>query len=55
MAADAPPPGDERDQAAVPAPPGGLLDLLSVAAIVLDDRGKIVFWSPQAEELFGYT
>lgn len=36
-------------------PPGGLLDLLGVAAVVLDDHGKIVFWSPQADEVFGYT
>ncbi|WSQ62893.1 SpoIIE family protein phosphatase [Streptomyces sp. NBC_01217] len=35
--------------------PGGLLDLLTVAAVVLDGDGRIVFWSPQAEELFGYT
>ncbi|MFF9063412.1 SpoIIE family protein phosphatase [Streptomyces sp. NPDC101213] len=33
----------------------GLLDLLSVAAVVLDTEGRIVFWTPQAEELFGYT
>lgn len=33
----------------------GLLDMLSVAAVVLDSDGRIVFWSPQAEELFGYT
>ncbi|MGW0561562.1 SpoIIE family protein phosphatase [Streptomyces sp. NPDC003016] len=33
---------------------GGLLDLLSVAAVVLDADGRIVLWSPQAEELFGY-
>jgi PAS domain S-box-containing protein len=32
-----------------------LLDMLSVAAVVLDSSGRIVFWSPQAEELFGYT
>ncbi|WP_329579937.1 SpoIIE family protein phosphatase [Streptomyces sp. NBC_01361] len=38
-----------------PAPPGGLLDLLSVAAVVLDTGGRIVFWSPQADEVFGYT
>ncbi|MER6070055.1 SpoIIE family protein phosphatase [Streptomyces sp. NPDC001817] len=37
------------------APPSGLLDLLSVAAVVLDARGRVVFWSPKAEELFGYT
>ncbi|AZM56034.1 PAS sensor protein [Streptomyces sp. WAC 01529] len=38
-----------------PAVSGGLLDVLSLAAVVLDDRGKIVLWSPQAEELFGYS
>ncbi|MET9960029.1 SpoIIE family protein phosphatase [Streptomyces sp. NPDC006326] len=41
--------------AAGPSPPGGLLDLLSVAAVVLDTTGRIVFWSPQADEVFGYT
>ncbi|WP_055492189.1 SpoIIE family protein phosphatase [Streptomyces sp. TP-A0356] len=35
--------------------PTGLLDVLSIAAVVLDTRGRIVFWSPQAEELFGYN
>ncbi len=41
----------------VPEPPRptGLLDMLSVAAVVLDADGRIVFWTPQAEELFGYT
>ncbi|GAA2923810.1 SpoIIE family protein phosphatase [Streptomyces mexicanus] len=38
-----------------PLPPGGLLDLLSVCAVVLDSKGRIVFWSPQASEVFGYT
>ncbi|WP_406335631.1 SpoIIE family protein phosphatase [Streptomyces sp. NBC_00203] len=33
----------------------GLLDVLSIAAVVLDTSGRIVFWTPQAEELFGYT
>jgi PAS domain S-box-containing protein len=37
------------------APPSSLLDLLNVAAVVLDAEGRVVFWSPQAEELFGYT
>jgi PAS domain S-box-containing protein len=35
--------------------PGGLLDVLNVAAVVLDADGRIVLWSPQAAELFGYT
>ncbi|MFI6033249.1 SpoIIE family protein phosphatase [Streptomyces sp. NPDC051315] len=38
-----------------PPRPTGLLDVLSVAAVVLDANGRIVFWTPQAEELFGYT
>ncbi|GGJ38986.1 SpoIIE family protein phosphatase [Streptomyces brasiliensis] len=33
----------------------GLLDVLGVAAVVLDADGRIVFWSSQAEDLFGYT
>ncbi|MEU9992817.1 SpoIIE family protein phosphatase [Streptomyces sp. NPDC048045] len=45
--------GDEHD---APRPrPTGLLDVLSVAAVALDTRGRIVFWTPQAEELFGYS
>ncbi|MGV9245765.1 SpoIIE family protein phosphatase [Streptomyces sp. NPDC003710] len=35
--------------------PASLLDVLSVAAVVLDTGGRIVFWSPQAEDLFGYS
>ncbi|MFF8973919.1 SpoIIE family protein phosphatase [Streptomyces sp. NPDC014995] len=38
-----------------PPRPTGLLDVLSVAAVVVDADGRIVFWTPQAEELFGYT
>ncbi|MFC5668124.1 SpoIIE family protein phosphatase [Kitasatospora misakiensis] len=34
---------------------GGLLDVLGVAAVVVDERGLISLWSPQAEALFGYT
>lgn len=55
MSAHESPPQGEHGQGAVPSPPGGLLDLLSVAAIVLDDRGKIVFWSPQADKVLGHT
>lgn len=32
----------------------GLLDVLGVAAVVVDARGRIVLWSPQAEDLFGF-
>ncbi|MGW6917992.1 SpoIIE family protein phosphatase [Kitasatospora sp. NPDC054939] len=35
--------------------PGGLLDLLGVAAILLDADGRIRLWSPQARELFGWS
>ncbi|MEU6508305.1 SpoIIE family protein phosphatase [Streptomyces sp. NPDC046942] len=38
-----------------PVRPGGLLDVLGVASVVLDTDGRIVLWSPQAEELFGYS
>jgi PAS domain S-box-containing protein len=46
--------GDEAGGPGQPRP-YGLLDVLSVAAVVLDSSGHIVFWSPQAEELFGYA
>ncbi|NGO45498.1 SpoIIE family protein phosphatase [Streptomyces sp. YC419] len=35
--------------------PSGLLDVLGVASVVLNTKGRVVLWSPQAEELFGYT
>ncbi|GGX65301.1 SpoIIE family protein phosphatase [Streptomyces hiroshimensis] len=35
--------------------PGGLLDVLGVAAGVLDREGRIVLWSPQAQQLFGWS
>ncbi|MFI1393349.1 SpoIIE family protein phosphatase [Streptomyces sp. NPDC020681] len=38
-----------------PSGPGGLLDVLNVAAILLDAQGRIDLWSPQAEDLFGYS
>ncbi|MFD8705418.1 SpoIIE family protein phosphatase [Kitasatospora sp. NPDC059648] len=34
---------------------GGLLDVLGVAAVVLDERGHVALWSPSAQELFGYS
>ncbi|MEV6117463.1 SpoIIE family protein phosphatase [Streptomyces sp. NPDC052109] len=47
--------GHGRSVAGPAAPPSGLLDLLSVAAVVLNAKGEVVFWSPKAEDLFGYT
>ncbi|WP_406010605.1 SpoIIE family protein phosphatase [Streptomyces sp. NBC_00637] len=38
-----------------PTGPSGLLDVLNVASVVLDTQGRIALWSPQAEELFGYS
>ncbi|MFF3565291.1 SpoIIE family protein phosphatase [Streptomyces sp. NPDC002574] len=35
--------------------PSGLMDILGVAAVLLDADGRIDMWSPQAQELFGYT
>ncbi|MFF5159588.1 SpoIIE family protein phosphatase [Streptomyces sp. NPDC000348] len=48
-AAGSPPAGGDG-----PVRPSGLLDVLRVASVVLDAEGRIVLWSPQAEELFGY-
>ncbi|MFG3371135.1 SpoIIE family protein phosphatase [Streptomyces sp. NPDC048156] len=39
----------------VPGPPGGLMDVLGVAAVVLGADGRIVLWSPQAHDLFGWS
>ncbi|GAB7035329.1 SpoIIE family protein phosphatase [Streptomyces platensis] len=36
-------------------PPSGLMDLLGVAAVLVDADGRIALWSPQAEDLYGYT
>ncbi|OEJ34948.1 SpoIIE family protein phosphatase [Streptomyces subrutilus] len=51
--------GGRADAAGVAAPgvspPSGLLDVLNVAAVVLDAQGRVALWSPQAEQLFGWT
>jgi PAS domain S-box-containing protein len=52
MSAAGSPEGDEPPRGSVR--PSGLLDVLGVASVVLDAEGRIVLWSPQAEELFGY-
>ncbi|MEU3889091.1 SpoIIE family protein phosphatase [Streptomyces sp. NPDC029041] len=44
--------GDPQDPAS---DPSGLIDLLGVAAVLVEADGRIDMWSPQAEELFGYT
>ncbi|MFB7462389.1 SpoIIE family protein phosphatase [Streptomyces sp. NPDC056224] len=46
--------GARRAEAGV-SPPSGLLDVLNVAAVVLDAEGRVALWSPQAEQLFGWT
>ncbi|KPC58540.1 SpoIIE family protein phosphatase [Streptomyces chattanoogensis] len=53
-AADGRPDGTGRPEER-PSQPSALLDLLGVAAVLLDDEGRIVLWSPQAEDLYGYT
>ncbi|MGW4033899.1 SpoIIE family protein phosphatase [Streptomyces sp. NPDC004838] len=35
--------------------PSEVLDALGVALVALDTAGRFVLWSPQAEELFGYS
>ncbi|MEE4495998.1 SpoIIE family protein phosphatase [Streptomyces sp. BE230] len=47
--------GDARREGVHRSPEGGLLDVLGVAAMVLDTEGRIVLWSPQAEQLLGYA
>ncbi|WP_369249861.1 SpoIIE family protein phosphatase [Streptomyces sp. R41] len=47
--------GDARRPESEPSQPSGLMDLLGVAAVLLDAEGRVVLWSPQAEELYGYT
>ncbi|MEU1365321.1 SpoIIE family protein phosphatase [Streptomyces sp. NPDC005803] len=47
--------GGARRQGVHRSPEGGLLDVLGVAAMVLDTDGRIVLWSPQAEQLLGYA
>ncbi|MGX1881537.1 SpoIIE family protein phosphatase [Streptomyces sp. NPDC055287] len=55
MRATEPVPAHPDRPGGAPSESGGLLDLLSVAAVVLDAQGRIVLWSPQAEDLFGYS
>lgn len=52
--ADGRPADADRMEGSSP-PPSGLLDLLGVAAVLLDSEGRIVLWSPQAEDLYGYS
>ncbi|MEU8443393.1 SpoIIE family protein phosphatase [Streptomyces microflavus] len=47
--------GEPGTAGPVPAGRGGLLDVLNVAAVLLDAEGRIDLWSPQAEILFGYS
>jgi PAS domain S-box-containing protein len=44
-----------KDRGDGTAAPGGLLDLLRVAAVVLGSDGRIELWSPEAERLFGFS
>ncbi|MGQ4420982.1 PAS domain-containing protein, partial [Streptomyces sp. SAS_269] len=55
MSAAGPEVADGNEPVRGPVRAGGLLDVLRVASVVLDDSGRIVLWSPQAEELFGYS
>jgi PAS domain S-box-containing protein len=34
---------------------GGLLDTLRVSIVILDTRGRVVLWSPLAEEMLGWS
>ncbi|MFI9344808.1 SpoIIE family protein phosphatase [Streptomyces sp. NPDC052773] len=54
MGATGPPVADGAGPGRGAGRPSGLLDELGVASVVLDAEGRIVLWSPQAEDLFGY-
>ncbi|MFD7861966.1 SpoIIE family protein phosphatase [Streptomyces sp. NPDC059783] len=47
--------GTARREGLRRSPDDGLMDVLGVAALALDPQGRIVLWSPRAEQLFGYT
>lgn len=49
------PPADVGGPEGGSSQPSGLMDLLAVAAVLVDGEGRIVLWSPQAEELYGYS
>ncbi|MDX3098520.1 SpoIIE family protein phosphatase [Streptomyces sp. ME01-24h] len=49
-----PPLGVDQLEGRAPGP-GGHMDPLGVAAVLLGPDGRIDMWSPQAERLFGYT
>lgn len=55
MGAFEPSQGDPDVSGVAPSTPGGLLDVLNVAAVLLDAKGRVDLWSPQAEVLFGYS
>ncbi|MFB7368825.1 SpoIIE family protein phosphatase [Streptomyces sp. NPDC056222] len=55
MGATEPSQGDPGASGVMASTPGGLLDVLNVAAVLLDAKGRIDLWSPQAEILFGYS
>ena len=55
MSAAGNPVSEDHEPVFGPLQPSGLLDVLGVASVVLDTQGRVVLWSPQAEELFGYT
>ncbi|MFF4407744.1 SpoIIE family protein phosphatase [Streptomyces sp. NPDC001404] len=55
MGTSDPLPAGQESEGPVSYAPGSLLDKLGVAAVVLDEDGRIVLWSRQAEALFGWT
>ncbi|BBA99845.1 putative magnesium or manganese-dependent protein phosphatase [Actinacidiphila reveromycinica] len=50
-----PPPGRGTSAFAGPRAPGPLLDILRVAVVMLDTGGRVLLWSPLAEEVLGWA
>ncbi|WP_329365181.1 SpoIIE family protein phosphatase [Streptomyces sp. NBC_00669] len=51
----APLPGQEPDAAGGPRASGTLLDALRVAVVMLDTSGRVLLWSPLAEDVLGWA
>jgi PAS domain-containing protein len=47
-------PGEARAPGPIPSEPGSLLESVPVAVLGLDAAGRVRYWGPGAQELFGH-